>query len=122
MSVVETQSGSGADATQPMRFMEKVRLYVPIVEGLEATSEQIIEEVSDTLSKLYGGATVIPDVEGHWISDDSGEKIEDNIVLIESLSERVDIGDIQRLASYVKESLREESVLFEVEQTTAMFV
>lgn len=104
-----------------MSFMEKVRFYVPIPPGFDATAEQVLDELEAILSSRYGGATIIPGVRGTWLSEETGEKIDNEIVLVESIAPSIDMNDMEKLALYIKNALDEESVLIEIDQTSALF-
>lgn len=118
MATTETTAAATVSTEKNMTAFEKVRFYIP---DHLPKSDRVIDEVCRRLSELYGGATAIESGAGYWVDDD-GELIEDSVTLVESLAEEVDTTDLEMLAGYIKATLNEDAVLFEIEPSSAKFV
>jgi len=58
-----------------------VKLYLP------TTDKYIINNVAEEFSRLFGGATVIPNCKGYWKNPETDKLEIDNITIIESYTE-----------------------------------
>lgn len=98
---------------------ERVTLYVPTT---GPGSEAIIDIVRGKFSKRFGGATVITDARGSWVSEEMERVVDDSVAIVMSTSEDgVDRDFASWVANMVEDYLDEESVMYEIEDTEVYF-
>lgn len=96
----------------------KVSVYVP---DELSRSDEVIEHVADRFTDLYGGVTIIPNTEGRW-KNEAGEVMYDTITIVECISSEIVQDEIIELAMYVRDTLEQDAVMFEVEETSIWLV
>lgn len=96
---------------------KKVRFYIPTDKDGAAN---VVDRVVRRLADLFGGATELP-AKGAYVMDD-GELCRETVALVESFAAEMDTADLTRIALDIKQSLDEEAVAFEIENTETALI
>lgn len=91
-------------------------LFIPQTDNSESVKQTVVRR----LSEQYGGATVRPDHEGYW-TDDSGNLVKDTVDIVFTYGD-IDESVLEDLASYVKEKLGEDAVMYSIEDANTGMV
>jgi hypothetical protein len=112
-----TDTPTAAATFGGMTAYSKVRLFIPQTKD---AAEAVAATVEERFTDLFGGATSY-DGRGSWRSD-TGELFVETVRIVESLAETVDPAAVAEIGEYVKETLNEEAVLFEIDSASAAFL
>lgn len=101
------------------------KLYLPSVDAdgrnlNHAQRERVLSLVCRTFSEKFGGATVT-DGRGYYVNFD-GDLVTEPVTIIETIAESDPSSILDNVAEYVKDTLRQECVLYTVEPIKAVFV
>ncbi len=123
----DVKLGLGYNPNKGGRMFDKFvgKLYLPSVtrDGAlinASQRERVLSLVCRTFSEKFGGATVT-EGRGYYVNFD-GNLVTEPVTIIETITDSDPSSILDNIADYVKETLRQECVLYTVEPVKAAFV
>ena len=94
--------------------MKKATIYLPTnYNNGDDVASELLDNIQLKIAKMAGGLTNKGKVQGLWISDQTGQIMEDINIHIETAIQENQLNELQEYLEEVKEILNQEALYFE---------